>query len=229
MIELNGVRLTPDLSGALFWEDESTVIVADLHFEKASSFAERGQPLPPYDTAATLAALSDVLDRLKPRRVICLGDSFHDPRAGERLQSSDAQTLRGLTDRAEWIWVAGNHDPDPPEKLGGTVVHDFCLGPLTFRHIARADATPGEISGHFHPKASVPTRWRSVVRPCFAVNATRVILPAFGSFTGGLNVRDPAIAVLLAPVFEVVVLGQGKLHRFPHSALDLEIAMYNFK
>ncbi len=220
MIVLNGVALTPDLSGVLYWDDRRTLVVADLHFEKASHFAARGQPLPRYDTALTLAALTDVIARRAPERVICLGDSFHDSQAGERLETENADALRALTARYDWIWVAGNHDPAPPENLGGTVVHDFCMGPLTFRHIAHADARAGEISGHFHPKAAVPTRWRRVVRPCFAVNATRVILPAFGSFTGGLNVWDPAIASLLEPEFEVVMLGNDKLHRFGCGALD---------
>jgi DNA ligase-associated metallophosphoesterase len=219
---LAGAALTPDLSGALYWEEERTLVVTDLHFEKASSFAVRGQPLPPYDTGLTLAALASVIDRFRPERVVCLGDSFHDAEAGARLQAADAAFLRGLTCSAEWIWVAGNHDPEPPDHFGGTVVHDFCLAPLTFRHIAAADAPPGEISGHFHPKAAVPTRWRRIVRPCFAANATRIILPAFGYFTGGLNVRDPALAPLLGRDFHVVLLGRDKLHRFPGDVLDGE-------
>jgi DNA ligase-associated metallophosphoesterase len=226
MIALNGVALTPDLSGALFWEAARTLVVADLHFEKASSFAVRGQPLPRYDTDVTLRALTAVIDRLTPARVICLGDSFHDSEARTRIEPENADRLRSLTSRTDWIWVAGNHDPAPPEDLGGAVVHDFCLGPLTFRHIAANGARAGEISGHFHPKAAVPTRWRRVVRPCFAVNATRLILPAFGSFTGGLNVWDPAIAPLLAPEFEVVMLGRGKLHRFRGADLDQDVSYY---
>jgi DNA ligase-associated metallophosphoesterase len=226
MIVLNGVALTPDLSGALYWDDQRTLIVADLHFEKASHFAARGQHIPRYDTGVTLAALKDVIDLRAPERVICLGDSFHDSDAGARLEPENTATLRDLTARLEWIWVAGNHDPTPPDHLGGTVVHDFCLGPLTFRHIAEKDAHPGEVSGHFHPKAAVPTKWRRVVRPCFALNATRLILPAFGSFTGGLNVWDPAIAALLAPDFEVVMLGKDKLHHFDGADLDNDLTMY---
>lgn len=216
---LTGATLTPDISGALIWEDARTLIVADLHFEKSSSFAAKGQPLPPYDTATTLARLNSAIARIKPVRVICLGDSFHDQHAAHRLHPDDIAVLRALTRDVEWWWVVGNHDPAPPETFGGTTVHDFCLGPLTFRHIAAADAAAGEISGHFHPKASVATRGKPVTRSCFVCDGRRVILPAFGAFTGGLNVRDPAILTLLAPQFEVVMIGQAKLHRFPSHQL----------
>jgi metallophosphoesterase superfamily enzyme len=130
-----------------------------------------------------------------------------------------------LTAQVEWLWVAGNHDPSPPETLGGAVVHDFCLGPLTFRHMAAADAVPGEISGHYHPKAVVATRGRPVTRACFVSDGRRMILPAFGAFTGGMNVRDPAILALLAPQFDVVMIGQNKLHRFAGDKLKSQTAL----
>jgi DNA ligase-associated metallophosphoesterase len=221
----HGATLVPDLSGALMWEETRSLIVADLHFEKGSSFAARGQLLPPYDTAATLGRLLAVIERVKPKRVICLGDSFHDDRAADRLHPDDIALLRGLTAGVEWLWVVGNHDPAPPEVFGGTVVHDFCLGPLTFRHIAAAGAAAGEISGHYHPKAAVATRGKPVTRPCFVGDGRRLILPAFGAFTGGLNVRDPAILALLAPDFEVVMLGQAKLHRFPSHQLKSQAGL----
>jgi DNA ligase-associated metallophosphoesterase len=222
---LHGATLIPDLSGALIWAEENTLIVADLHFEKGSSFAAKGQLLPPYDTAATLARLLAVIERVKPARVICLGDSFHDHRAADRLHPDDISMLRRLTSGAEWLWVVGNHDPAPPEIFGGTVVHDFCLGQLTFRHIAAADASLGEISGHYHPKAAVATRGKPVTRACFVSDGRRLILPAFGAFTGGLNVRDPAILALLAPDFEVMMLGQTKLHRFAGDQLKSQAVL----
>ncbi len=214
IFQLQGATLVPDLSGALLWDDARTLIVADLHFEKSSSFAAKGQLLPPYDTATTLQRLLAVIDRVRPARVICLGDSFHDTHAADRLHPDDMAVLRSLTARVDWLWVVGNHDPAPPDTFGGAVVHDFCLGPLTFRHIAAPGDVIGEISGHFHPKAAVATRGKPITRACFVGDGRRLILPAFGAFTGGLNVRDPAILALLAPRFEVVMLGQTKLHRF---------------
>ena len=220
MISLNGQSLIPHISGALFWEEEATVIVADLHFEKASHFAMRGRPLPPYDTAATLTALKEALYKFAPKRVICLGDSFHDYAAPDRLSAESVAEIRALTSQQPWIWVAGNHDPDPPAHLGGQVVNDFCLGPLTFRHEAHPDASEGELSGHFHPKATVKTRGRRVTRPCFVSDGVRVILPSFGSFTGGLKVTDPAINSLLDGSFDVFLLGTDEVHKFPDRAVD---------
>jgi len=220
MITLNGQTLVPDISGALFWEDEATVVVADLHFERASSFAERGRPLPPYDTTATLSALKNALYKFAPKRVICLGDSFHDYAAPDRLSEASVSELRDLTGQQQWIWVAGNHDPDPPAHLGGQVVNDFCLGSLTFRHEAHAQANEGELSGHYHPKATVKTRGRRVTRPCFVTDGIRLILPAFGSFTGGLRVTDPAIRSLLGEPFDVFLLGTDQVHKFPDQALS---------
>jgi DNA ligase-associated metallophosphoesterase len=233
IISLKDATLVADISGALFWEEQNTLIVADLHFEKGSSFALKGQPLPPYDTKATLARLDEVILRLHPRRVICLGDSFHDQGAVSRIHDDDLTHLRVLTAQTDWLWVAGNHDPVLPDGVGGIAVHDFCAGKLTFRHIAAADAVEGEISGHFHPKAAVATRGRPVTRACFVSDGRRVILPAFGAFTGGMNVRDPAISNLLAPDFEVVMIGQRKLHRFANSRLkspmSLTAAFYGFQ
>lgn len=221
----HGATLVPDLSGALVWVEARTLIVADLHFEKASSFAAKGLPLPPYDTTTTLARLRVVIDRENPARIICLGDSFHDHTAADRVHADDIAQLRAMTARVEWIWVAGNHDPTPPDIFGGTVVHDFCTGPLTFRHVAEADASPGEVSGHYHPKAAVATRGKPITRPCFVGDDRRIILPAFGAFTGGLNVRDPAIARLLTPHFQVVMLGQNKLHRFSGDQLKSQAVL----
>jgi DNA ligase-associated metallophosphoesterase len=220
VLKLNGAALTPDVSGALFWSEQHTLIVADLHLEKASSYAAGGQLLPPYDTPETLANLASVMRRLVARRVICLGDSFHDSDAPARLPPSQCAFLANLTRGTEWIWIAGNHDPAPPADLGGRVMSELCAGPLTFRHIARPRAAPGEISGHFHPMARVRSYGRNVMRPCFVADAARVILPAFGAFTGGLDVCDPAFPPLFAEDFEVVMVGRGKLHRFPAAKLE---------
>ena len=152
---VNGVALLADVSGALYWPARRTLVVADLHLEKGSAFAARGQLLPPYDSAATLRALAGAISRHRPEQVICLGDSFHDEDAPQRLASAEGAALRRLTDAHEWIWIAGNHDPVPPAAWGGTVESRVTLGALTFRHQAAGDYAPGEVSGHYHPRASV--------------------------------------------------------------------------
>lgn len=218
IITLHGVCLRPDLSGALVWDDERTVIVADLHFEKGSSFARRGQPLPPYDTAKTLLALEQVLTASAAKRVICLGDSFHDAEAAAGMPSVYASRLRALMAGRDWIWITGNHDRDIPAAMGGDTHGEIRVGPIVFRHEATAGEC-AEISGHFHPKATVVARGRSVTRPCFIFDARRAILPAFGAFTGGLNVSHHAIAAHFKTGFNVALLGRQKLHWFPSTAL----------
>jgi len=196
-IRLNGAELFAEASGALWWPDEGTLIVADLHFEKGSSFAASGQFLPPYDTAETLLRLGDAMHKAGLRRVICLGDSFHDRGAAARLGGEDAARLRRMTDGCDWVWIAGNHDPHPPDHLGGRVVADeLRIGPVTFRHIARQDATHGEISGHYHPQAAIRVRGRRLGGPCFIHDARRLVMPAFGAYTGGLDVDDDALRAL---------------------------------
>jgi len=220
-IPLNGVRLLPDLSGACLWPDRGWLLVADLHLEKGSGLAARGALLPPYDTAATLARLEAVCDRLRPARVVCLGDSFHDRGAAERVSDADGRRIAALTAAHDWVWISGNHDPAPPAGWGGTVVEAVTEGPLHLRHEPRPGPAPGgEVCGHFHPKASLRTRARRVTGRCFAADGRRLILPAFGAFTGGLNVLDPAIAGLLATDFTVWILGQVQVHRLPASRLD---------
>jgi DNA ligase-associated metallophosphoesterase len=216
---LNGVRLIADLSGTLFWPERGVLAVADLHLEKGSGFARRGQMLPPYDTRATLDRLAAAIDRVKPTLVICVGDSFHDRDAADRLDPGDRDRIRRLTDACDWIWVAGNHDPAPPADLGGRVTAEITLGALTFRHEARPDAV-GEISGHYHPVAAIRTRSGRVRARCFAADGQRLILPSFGAYTGGLNVLDPALSGLLSRPFDVHVLGQGRVHAFPSHRLE---------
>jgi len=220
---VNGVELQADLSGALIWPARRFAVVADLHFEKSTAFAARGQLLPPYDTAATLDKLEGVIARHRVERVICLGDSFHDGEAAGRLDPVQADRLKGLTARLDWTWIAGNHDPLPPAGLGGAVVGEITEGALTFRHEAEASSRGGpvfgEVSGHFHPKASVRVRGKRLTAPCFVSDGRRLILPAFGTFTGGLSVLDPAISGLFGQGFQATLLGRSGLFAFPRKAL----------
>ena len=188
-----GVELLADTSGILYWPEQGLLVVADLHLEKGSSYAERRVLLPPYDTAATLARLSQAIAHYRPRTVIALGDSFHDGRGPSRLADTDRASLLGLQRGRDWIWIAGNHDPEPAENIGGRFVTTFVLGALTFRH-APKDASGGEIAGHLHPVARVAGRGRAVSRRCFATDGRRMVMPAFGAYAGGLNVRDRAFA-----------------------------------
>jgi len=217
---VNGTTLLADPSGALVWRERATLVVADLHLEKGSAFARRGQPLPPYDTRHTLDRLAQVLRRWQPRRVLCLGDSFHDREAADRLAPADRDRLAGLVRGHDWTWIAGNHDPAPPAALGGRVVAEHVEGALVFRHEAARGAAPGEISGHFHPKAGVSARGRRLVARCFVTDGRRMILPAFGAFAGGLDVLDPAIRSLLARRFQAFLLGPDRLYVFPRERLE---------
>ncbi|WP_422366049.1 ligase-associated DNA damage response endonuclease PdeM [Pelagibius sp.] len=218
-LSVNGVPLIADLSGALWWPERRLAVVADLHFEKGSAFAARGQFLPPYDTAATLDKLETLLAQHDVKRLICLGDSFHDQEAADRLPEQIAVRLQALTARCDWIWIAGNHDPAPPQHLGGSIAAEWTEGALVFRHEAEPEAGAGEVSGHFHPKAAVRVRNKRISAPCFVTDGRRLILPAFGAYTGGLNVLDPAIAGLLQKRFQVTLLGRRQVFAFPRDAL----------
>lgn len=210
-VTVAGVTFSADLSGALFWEEESLLVVSDLHLEKGSSFAQRGVLLPPYDTAATLARLGAVIARHDPRTVIALGDSFHDRDAHERLSPVDRESLCVLQARRDWIWISGNHDPALPRDLGGVVADEVAIGPIVFRH--EPSGAVGEIAGHLHPKARVSTRGRSVERRCFASDGERAVMPAFGSYTGGLSIRDVAFAAIFQTLaFTAHVLGDRRVH-----------------
>lgn len=208
---LNGVELLADLSGALVWPARRTLAVADLHLEKGSGFARAGSPLPPYDTRATLADLAAVLARHRPERVICLGDSFHDREAASRLAPRDHATLRRLIAGHDWIWIRGNHDPAPPAGLGGRASEKETIGPLLFRHEARPGLVAGEVSGHYHPKVSLSVRGRRIGGRCFVEDGRRLILPAFGAFTGGLDARDPVILSLFAKGCRAHLLGRSRI------------------
>lgn len=222
-LTLAGTSLQLDLAGAVVDPATRTLAVADLHLEKGSAFAAGGRLLPPYDTAATLAALHRLLRHYRPRTVVCLGDSFHDGGGPDRLAARDRTLLARLVGAHDWVWVAGNHDPALPDSLGGQHVAEWRAGGLVYRHDASdagaAGVPAGEISGHFHPKASVSTRGRRVTRRCFVSDGQRLILPAFGAYTGGLNALDPAIAGLLRPGFRAFLLGRERLFRFNRNQL----------
>jgi DNA ligase-associated metallophosphoesterase len=210
-VDVAGVTFVADLSGALFWEEQSLLVVSDLHLEKGSSFAARGVLLPPYDTVATLGRLAAVVARHAPRMVIALGDSFHDRNAHGRLSAPDRDTIAGLQTGRDWIWIAGNHDPALPSTLGGVVAHEVEIGPIAFRH--EPTGALGEIAGHLHPKARVSARGRSMERRCFACDGARAVMPAFGAFAGGLNIRDAAFAKIFQTLgFMAHVLGDSRLH-----------------
>ena len=221
---LAGTPVLADQSGAILLPDDRTLVVADLHFEKGSAFASRGDAwLPPYDTGATLTRLERVCRHYRPRRVVCLGDSFHDLGGPGRMAKSDQARLRRLVQCQEWVWITGNHDPAPPPELGGEMMEALAVGPLTLRHEAATGALPsGEVSGHFHPKAAVRTRGRRISGRCFVTDGSRLILPAFGAFTGGLNVLDPALASLLRPAFRVFVIGRKRLFAYQRHQLAAE-------
>ncbi len=214
LIVLAGVPLLADCSGGLCWPEQGLLAVADLHLEKGSSFASRGQLLPPYDTAATLSRLARLVAHYVPRVVVALGDSFHDGDGAARLSYEDRDNLHALQRGRDWIWLTGNHDPEPADNIGGVFHDTLTLGALTFRHIpTEAD---GEIAGHLHPVARVSHRGRAISRRCFAADQTRMVMPAFGAFTGGLNVRDAAFADVFGTLaFTAHMLGEDRLYSFP--------------
>lgn len=189
-----GTPVTLRCSGALWLETERTLLVADLHLEKGSSYAARGQMLPPYDTRETLRRLQAEVDALAPAAVILLGDTFHDRSSEARLAADDADRLRSLATGRRLIWVIGNHDADGPLALPGDAVEELSLAGLTFRHEPLPGPQPGEVAGHLHPAARVKAPRGTVRRRCFVTDGERAILPAFGAYAGGLNVRDAAFA-----------------------------------
>jgi DNA ligase-associated metallophosphoesterase len=215
---LSNTRLIADISGALFWPEKQTVIFSDLHLEKGSWFAKQNVFLPPYDTLDTLNRVEKVVNYFKPSRVISLGDSFHDDTWKERISKEQIAKILNLTNNYEWFWIQGNHDPCGVPSLGGINLSDYLDPPLTFRHEAKRETTDGEVSGHFHPKAKIKLNRKSFSDRCFISDEKRVILPAFGSFTGGLNVMDKAISSFFRDDFKVFLLG-SKVRQFPKTAL----------
>jgi uncharacterized protein len=213
LIVLAGVPLLVDAAGALYWAEQGLLVVSDLHLEKGSSFAARGILLPPYDTASTLLRLAALIARYAPRCVVALGDSFHDGGGPARLGAADRQSIAALQRGRDWIWITGNHDPEPSSEVGGTSAGEFGAGPLTFRHLP--SGAKGEVAGHLHPVARVSHRGRSVGRRCFAADGTRMVMPAFGSYTGGLNIRNAAFANVFGTLaFTAHMLGDDRVYAF---------------
>ncbi len=217
-MHLGGERLMLDPAGALFWPAPRLLAVSDLHLEKGSSYARQGQLLPPWDTHVTLDRLALLLRRYQPRLVVALGDSFHDPGGASRLPPGELARLRTMTEAHRFIWVRGNHDPSPPRGIGGEWMDAFTTTTLIFRHQA-APGTEAEISGHHHPKAAIPARGGSVSRPCFVADSRRILMPAFGAYTGGLDIRDPSIARLFPRGGRAFLLGKERLFSFPIATL----------
>jgi uncharacterized protein len=211
-IAIAGVTLVLDPAGALYWPEEGALVVADLHLEKGSSLAARGVLLPPYDTAATLAVLARLIARYVPRLVIALGDSFHDGGGPARVTDVDRATLETLQRGCDWLWIAGNHDPERADGIGGRFAAMLGLGGLVFRHEPATQAPEGEVAGHLHPVARVAVRGRGISRRCFASDGRRIVMPAFGAYAGGLNVRDRAFAELFASAFTAHLLGDRRLY-----------------
>lgn len=217
--KLCGVLVAALPEGALWIEEAKALVVSDLHLEKGSSFALRGQMLPPYDTHAALMRLTDLMLRLSPEIIVSLGDSFHDGGGVARMDARDRTLLGVLMSRCDWVWVEGNHDGRAPETLGGVVRDVLHLGALVLRHEPTKGAAPGEIAGHLHPCAKVAGRGGSVRRRCFALGADRLVMAAFGAFTGGLNICDDAFAPIFPDGATALVLGRDKVLPAPMQRL----------
>ncbi|GGE31452.1 metallophosphatase [Agaricicola taiwanensis] len=197
-VEVLGHELVIDPTGAVWWPSEAMLIVADLHLEKGSSRAARGYLVPPYDTSAALAGLVALRQRYQPKAVLALGDTFHDRRAGERMAPRDADTLASLSQGCDWLWIAGNHDREAPALIRGDWLSEWRCGSLVFRHEPTAAAAPGEIAGHLHPVAKIQVRGRVLRCRCVVTDGSRAVLPAFGAYTGGLNICDAAFEPVMA-------------------------------
>jgi DNA ligase-associated metallophosphoesterase len=208
--------------GALYWPRERALLVADLHLEKASFFARHGQMLPPYDSRATLERVALAIRATGARRVFCLGDNFHDSRGPQRLEPHAAGMLDALTRATEWVWITGNHDPAMDRAAAGAIVAEVQVGPIVLRHRTRPGETAPELSGHFHPRLRLVHRGRRISRACAVASEDgsgggRLILPAFGSLTGGMNAADPAIVAAVQPArtIDAVLPAAGRVVRYP--------------
>lgn len=212
-LSMCGKAFQADMSGALYWPAEDSLIIADLHLEKGSHYAAKGVMLPPYDTRETLQRLAEVIDRYEAETIIALGDSLHDSAGAERIAEEDLETLRIIQADREWIWITGNHDPIVPGRLGGHVLHELTVAGIRLTHEPTQGRATHEIAGHLHPAARLVMHGYSLRRPCFVGNGRRLVLPAFGTFTGGLNVLDEAFEPLFGnDGMSVWMLGQEGLY-----------------
>ena len=212
-----GAEVQPLACGALWWPAERALLVADLHLEKASHHARRGWMLPPHDSYDTLLRLAAALRQTGARRLICLGDSFHDGDGPGRMDARARELLQAMMVATDWLWITGNHDADSGCKIGGRAVADWRMAGIDLRHEAESHAGTPEISGHFHPKVVLPLRTgRRVSRRCMALTERRMVLPAYGSLAGGMAFDDPAIVAALGDVpVAVTTLGNGRMVRIP--------------
>lgn len=211
-------RFVPMAEAALFWPDRGALLVADLHFEKASWYASHGQLLPPYDSVETLGRLEALVAATGVRELWCLGDSFHDVGGVERMPEAARATLAKLTGALDWTWVVGNHDPVLGDSVGGHVVDEIEVDGVLLRHEAERDEVRPEISGHFHPKLRITVRGRHIARRCFVHTDRKIILPAFGALTGGLDAADPAIVHVVGRPAQALVPTADRLLKFPLAA-----------
>ncbi|WP_425457881.1 ligase-associated DNA damage response endonuclease PdeM [Aureimonas fodinaquatilis] len=218
---INGVAVVCDPSGVIYIPAEQMLVVSDLHLEKGAAFARRGMMLPPYDTAATLSLLGMALARYQPRRVIALGDSFHDRQGAAFMPAGVRDTLAAHMKHRDWIWIAGNHDPEPPVGLEGQTLAQLAAGGLLFRHEPSARPNQGEIAGHLHPVAKVAGKGRNVRAACFATDGMRMIMPSFGVTTGGMNVLGRAFANMFAvESAKAYIIGVSGIFPLSFSALS---------
>lgn len=217
-IDLGGVEAVLDCSGALWLPASRTLVVSDLHFEKGSHYAARGQFLPPFDTRATLDGLERLMRLCQPRTMVSLGDAFHDVDAEQRMDEADAARLERLSRSADWIWVLGNHDPLPPKRFAGASHQMVDVGGLRFSH-EPGDHAEWQVAGHFHPCAVARKEGRGIRRPAFITDGKRMVMPAFGAFTGGLNVLDDAFAPHFSKDHQVHLCGEHRVYRVPLKSL----------
>ncbi len=216
---VGGAEVVMRASGALWLEAARALVLADVHFEKGSSYAARGQMLPPYDTREALRRIALEVEALDPRALVMLGDAFHDCEAEDRLCREDADTLAAIVRGRTLVWVVGNHDPLPPQSLPGEPADELEIGGLVLRHEPVVGAAPAEAAGHLHPCARVVAGGRSVRRRCFVTDAERLVLPAFGAYAGGLSIRDRAFAGLFARPPLVVALGARRAHAVAYASV----------
>jgi DNA ligase-associated metallophosphoesterase len=222
LISINGATLVADRSGAVWWPEERLLAVADLHLEKGSSYARTGQLLPPYDSRATLSRFNLAVTRYEPKTIVCLGDNFHDPDGPSRLDAESKGMVALLQRKRRFVWIEGNHDAAAAAVLGGESAPEIEIGPLVFRHEPRAGRSRGELAGHLHPVAVAVTRARHLRRRCFVSDGERCVLPAFGAYTGGLDVFDAAFAPLFPQSFHAFLIGRDRVYPFTHSRLAAE-------
>lgn len=225
-LDFAGEELVLLSCNALYWPRERALLVADLHLEKGSWFARHGQMLPPYDSRATLEKIADAVRVTGARRVITLGDNFHDAAGADRLDAHCTGMLEALTRAIDWVWITGNHDEaaevSGQHGFGGTVISELEVAGIVLRHEAQNGETRAELSGHFHPKLRVTVRNRHIARPCAVVSrsdtrADRMIAPAFGAYTGGMDAASPEILAALSPAsrIDALLAAKGRLVRFP--------------